>query len=125
MTRTMMGEYKRLLVWKKADLFAKKVYMSTDCFPKVEVYGIVSQLRRAALSVPTNIVEGYARKSESELAHFLNISYGSLAEVEYLLSFSADMNFLSRDEYRVLEMLRKEVGALLWSFKNKVDQSVR
>jgi len=114
--RSIAGEYKRLRVWKKSDELAKKIYQETETFPQKETYGIISQLRRAALSVPTNIVEGYARKGDKELFHFLNISYGSLAEVEYLLSFSADLNFISAHSYSEVEALRKEVGALLWSF---------
>lgn len=119
--RSMVGEYKRLIVWKKSDELAKKIYQETQNFPRSELYGIVSQLRRAALSIPTNIVEGYARKGDKELSHFLNIAYGSLAEVEYLLGFSADLNFISQEDYGKLESLRKETGALLWGFMNRVN----
>ena len=63
-----------LEIWKKADEMALLVYQYTKTFPKEEIYGITSQLRRAALSIPTNIVEGYSRKGEKELQHFINIS---------------------------------------------------
>lgn len=80
--------YKELKVWQKADELAIEVYKATKRFPRDEIYGITSQLRRAALSVPTNIVEGYARKGDKELARFVNIAIGSMAETEYLLDFS-------------------------------------
>ncbi len=70
--------WKRLDVWKLADELAYKTYLITRKFPKEELYGPTSQLRRSALSVPTNIVEGYSRKGDKELAHFVNISLGSM-----------------------------------------------
>ena len=76
-----------MTVWHKADNLAYKVYTATNVFPKEEIYGITSQLRRAALSVPTNIVEGYGRQGKNELRQFANIALGSLAETRYLLDF--------------------------------------
>jgi len=112
--------YKDLKVWQKADEFALAVYRITRHFPKDEMYGLTSQLRRAALSVPTNIVEGYARKGDKELSRVINIAVGSLAEVEYLLSFSKRLEYLSEDAYEEAETLRNEVGRLLWSFYKKL-----
>jgi four helix bundle protein len=66
--------YKKLIVWHKADDLAHEVYKATKDFPKEEMYGITSQLRRAVLSVPTNIVEGYGRQGTNELKHFVNIA---------------------------------------------------
>ncbi len=80
--------YRKLLVWQKADEFAYQVYIVTKTFPKNEIYGVTSQLRRAALSVPMNIVEGYGRQGRNELKYFANIALGSLAEAEYLIDFS-------------------------------------
>lgn len=115
------GNYRNLIMWQKADRLAKKVYRVTYNFPKTETYGIASQLRRAALSVPTNIVEGYARRSDKELRNFLNIAYGSLVEVEYLLGFSKDLNFLTSDFYDEIKALHIETGALIWSFMKKIN----
>ena len=84
--------------------------------------GFQSQLRRAALSIPTNLVEGYARKGDKELARFVNISVGSLAEVEYLLSFANRLGYLKEDSYRKIEKLRSDVGSLSWSLYKKVSQ---
>jgi len=117
-----MGEagYKRLIVWEKADQLAKEIYIRTRCFPKEELYGLTSQLRRAGLSVPTNIVEGCARKSRKELQQFLNIALGSLVETEYLLKFVFDMKFFEQNDYDQLEKLRQEVGNLRWRFNQSI-----
>jgi four helix bundle protein len=114
--------YKELTVWQKSDELAIEVYKITKNFPKDEIYGLTSQLRRAAISVPTNIVEGYARKGDKELARFVNISIGSLTEVEYLLEFSRKLKYVTDEDYSRIEVLRSEVGKLLWSFYKKVVQ---
>ena len=112
--------YKDLKVWQKADELALEIYKITKAFPKDELYGLTSQIRRAALSVPTNIVEGYARKGDKELARFINIAIGSLAETEYLLDFSRRLGYLKDEHYRRISTLREEVGKLLWNFYKKV-----
>jgi four helix bundle protein len=108
--------YKKLIVWQKADELAFQIYLETKNFPKDETYGITSQLRRAAISIPVNIVEGTGRQSKNELKHFINIALGSLAETEYLLEFCFRLKYLSKENYSQLEALRKEVGGLLWNF---------
>jgi len=108
--------YKKLIVWQKADELAYQVYIKTKAFPKEEIYGITSQLRRAALSIPTNIVEGYGRQGRNELRQFVNIALGSLAETEYLLDFSLRLKYLKQQQHEGLQNLRQEVGNLLWKF---------
>ncbi len=108
--------YKKLIVWQKADELALQVYLETKSFPKDEIYGITSQLRRAAISVPTNIVEGTGRQGKNELKHFVNIALGSLVETEYLLEFCFRLKYFSEEIYSKLENLRKDVGGLLWNF---------
>lgn len=93
----------------------------TKSFPKEEIYGLTSQLRRAALSVPTNVVEGYARKGDKELGQFVSIASGSFAETEYLLEFSFKLDYLKKVEYEQIQALRSEVGKLLWNFAKKVN----
>jgi len=112
--------YKKLVVWQKADELALAVYQMTRHFPKEEMYGVTSQLRRAAVSVPTNIVEGYARNGDKELAHFLSIAIASLTETEYLIQFSVKLGYLSTDDADRLETLRAETGKKLWQFYQKV-----
>lgn len=108
--------YRKLIVWQKADDLAYQVYLETKKFPKDEIYGITSQLRRAAISIPTNIVEGTGRQSKNELKQFVNIALGSLAETEYLLEFCCRLGYLNDSDYKKLEKIRKEVGCLLWNF---------
>jgi len=108
--------YKRLRVWHVADQLAHEVYTTTKVFPRSEQFGLTTQLRRAALSVPTNLVEGQARKGRREFKQFVAIALGSLAEVEYLLEFSLVEGFLSDGVYQSVESTRKEVGRLLWGF---------
>lgn len=112
-----MQNYKKLLVWQKADALAFDVYRVTEGFPRGELFGIVSQLRRAALSVPVNIVEGYGRKSKAELSRFIDISLGSLAETEYLLEFSERLGYMGPEDLARLQSVASEVSRLLWRFK--------
>ncbi|MCF7887487.1 MAG: four helix bundle protein [Candidatus Omnitrophica bacterium] len=111
-----MGQagYKNLIAWQKADKLAYSVYIETSEFPKDEIYGITSQLRRSTLSVPTNLVEGTGRQGKKELKRFLNIALGSLAETEYLIDFCLKLNYFSQKQYEKLQNLRQEVGNLLW-----------
>lgn len=108
--------YRKLTVWEKADELAYQVYLVTRDFPKEEIYGLTAQLRRAALSVPTNIVEGYGRQGRKELRQYVNIALGSLAETRYLLYFSSRLHYLQSKQYGVLNDLAEQVGKLLWKF---------
>ena len=110
-----MAKYRDLIVFQKADELALKIYKLTANFPKSETFGLTSQLRRAALSIPTNIVEGYGRKSKKELSQFINISLGSLAETEYLLGFAKRLGYC-KDEIADIEILIDDTGKLLWGF---------
>jgi four helix bundle protein len=95
-----MGEagYKKLIVWQKGDELTYQIYMETKKFTREEMYGVTSQLRRAALSIPTNLVEGTGRQGKKELKQFANIALGSVAEAEYLLDFSLRLGyFFPRD----------------------------
>lgn len=106
--------YKALIAWQKADLLAHKIYDVTEAFPKSEMFGLTSQLRRAALSVPANIIEGYARNSHNEFHRFLSISLGSLSEVGYFLEFSYKRKFIKQSDFEALVLLRDECGRLIW-----------
>lgn len=113
--------YKKLIVWQAADELAKAVYKVTSKFPKYELYGITSQLRRASLSVPLNIVEGHSRNNKNEFRQFLRIALGSLTETEYLLEFAKEQGYLNEAEYESLIKLRGRVGSLLWKlFKSQI-----
>jgi four helix bundle protein len=106
--------YKRLIAWQKADELARLIYKTTLTFPKEELFGITSQLRRAVLSVPLNVVEGYGRNNKKEFHRFLPIALGSLAETSYLLEFALQMDFIKEKEFNDYYSLKEEVGHLVW-----------
>ena len=105
--------YRKLIVWQRAHGFVLDIYKVTANFPKEEMFGLTSQLRRAAVSVAANIVEGQAQNTNSQYLQFLNHSTGSLAEVEYYLELSRDLKYISPDLYEQLEDQRREIGFLL------------
>lgn len=114
--------YHKLDVWKLSHDLALAVYKATEKFPSHEKFELTSQLRRAALSVPTNIVEGQARRSRTEFLRFLDIAKASLVETEYLLEFSKDVGYLSEESYLVLDHQRGEVGFVLHRFINSLTK---
>lgn len=103
------------LIVIKADVFAHKVYAVTRKFPREELYGITSQLRRAALSIVLNLIEGYARNKGKEYIRFIEIAYGSLKESKYLTHFSYKEHLMTEGEYRDLLNLAEEIGKLIWN----------
>lgn len=108
--------YHRLLVWQKAHVLVVSIYRATEDFPRAELFGLTSQMRRAACSVPANIVEGQVRGSDKEFIRFLSIANGSLTELEYYLELARDLSLLTPDKYGELEAIRSQVGALLHGF---------
>jgi len=117
--------WKKLEVWELADNLAFKIYKVSKNFPKEEIYGITSQIRRAALSIPTNIVEGYSRKGDKELSHFINISLASLAETKYLIYFSHRLEYLSDNEYDNIKKGYEKLGKKLWRFYESVRGNLK
>lgn len=116
-----MSNYRNLIAWQKAHDLALKVYKITNDFPPRENFGLTSQIRRAVLSVPTNIVEGYGRRTKNELSRFIDIARGSLAETEYLLAFSNETGYIKKpDDLEHILSLIKEVEKLLWGFQKKL-----
>lgn len=110
----MEAAYKKLLVWQVADELVNLIYDLSVAFPKGELYGLTSQLRRAALSVVANIIEGHARNSHNEFRHFLSIALGSLSEVEYYLEFALRRGYLTKEEFEKVAAVRNRCGQLLW-----------
>jgi four helix bundle protein len=108
--------FRKLLVWQRAHQLVQLIYKLSTPFPKSELFGLISQIRRAAVSVPANIAEGYAAGGKGQFARFLNIAQGSLAEVEYYLILSTDLNYITSTQYQEAETLRGEVGFLLYRF---------
>ncbi|MFD1551417.1 diversity-generating retroelement protein bAvd family protein [Putridiphycobacter roseus] len=117
-----MRDFRKKEVWKKGHFFAIEIYKITQNFPKSERFGITSQIRRASLSIPTNIVEGCTRFSKKEFANFINIAAGSAAEVEYLLEFSKEIDLRTLEQYTkpsssIIE-IRKMLNSLYRIIKN-------
>lgn len=113
--------FHKLIVWQRAHEFVKEIYQITARFPREEQYGLTAQLRRAAVSVAANIVEGQAKSTGPEFVRFLTISKGSLAECEYYLELVLDLDIIASDEFDRLERLRQEVAFLL----HQLIQSLR
>ena len=101
-----MKTHHELTVWKKSIDFVTTVYKITEEYPKTEIYGLTNQVRRAVVSVPSNIAEGAARTSKKEFSHFLSISLGSISEVESQLIVSRNLNYITNEQ---LENLLSEL----------------
>jgi four helix bundle protein len=109
----MMSNFKELLVWQKSIDFVTEIYKSTDCFPKDEMFGLKSQMRRAAVSIPSNIAEGNSRRGNADYIQFLKISRGSCAEVETQLIISRNLKFLNDEVYFKLNQDIIEISRML------------
>ena len=117
--------FRNLLVWKEAHEFVLALYKVTTLFPKNEQFALIDQIRRAAVSVPANIAEGYARSSQKEFLQFLAISYGSLSEIEYYLELSRDLEIISSGKYIELDEKRHHVGILLYGLMESVRRKLK
>ncbi len=102
------------------DRFVNRVYDYSKNFPREEIFGLTSQLRRAALSIILNYIEGYARRRKAVLKNFLEISYGSLKESKYLIYFAHGRGFLNKEQYKELLDLSEQIGAMLWGIISKL-----
>lgn len=109
----MSHSYKDLIVWRKAKELAVEVYRITDQFPRSEIYGLTSQMRRASVSVVSNIAEGQGRLTKGEFRQFLGQSRGSLLEMETQLAIVADLHYVGPDKFSGLDSRTLEVGRLL------------
>ncbi len=119
-----MEDFKDLKVWVKAHELTLAVYRSTRAFPKEEMYGLTSQLRRSAASVGANIAEGCGRRSDAEMKRFCQIARGSASEVEYHLLLAKDLRFLAADEFTNLEGKVHEVQRMLASLVQRLQPPV-
>lgn len=106
----------------KIDAYVHLVYTLTRSFPREELYGVVSQLRRASLSVALNYIEGYARIRVLVHKNFLEIAYGSLKESAYLLDFSLIEKYVSTEDHRRASLLANDIGAMLWGMIKKLSR---
>ncbi len=109
-----MHNHKELKVWKRAVDLATTVYAITQEFPKVEQYGLTQQIRRAVVSVSSNIAEGAGRKTDKEFSYFLNIAYGSLYELETQLIISSNLGFVLTDKIKPIEIEITELQKMIF-----------
>mgnify|MGYP001588828889 CR=1 FL=1 len=115
-----MRNFKELKVWQKSHNLALSIYKATAIFPKEEVYGMTSQIRRACSSISANIAEGCGRGSEAEFAQFLQIAMGSASELESHLLLAHDLGFLKPDKYKQMESETTEIKRMLTVFIKKL-----
>lgn len=114
-----MIPYKELIVWQKAILLVKEIYFLTTNFPRSEIYSLTNQMRRCAISIPSNIAEGSGRKSAKEYQQFLSISYGSALELETQIILAKELEFVSVVSCKPAELLLSEVLRMLNTMTNK------
>ena len=113
--------YRDLIVWQKSVEMVIAVYRATKKFPSSEQFAITSQVKRAAVSVPANIAEGYGRNTQKEYAHFLRIAQGSLSELETLLTIAQKISYCSAQEYSTLEKHASEVARMLYALRKSIS----
>lgn len=112
--------HRKLDVWKKSLLFAKSVYVVTSRYPSAEIYGLVSQMRRATISVPSNLAEGAARKGKKEFLQFINIAQGSLSELDTQIELSMMLNYISKEEYDELMEALRTISKMLFGLSKSL-----
>lgn len=118
--------FQDLFVWQKAHQLTLKIYSATKSFPKEEVYGLTSQMRRAIVSVSANIAEGYKKRGKLDKARFLNISEGSLNEIKYYLILSKDLKYINTEtEYNELNNLVDEISKLLSAYIRAIHNNLK
>ena len=115
-----MKDYRKLVVWEKAHKLTLFIYNITRAFPKEEQYGLVSQIRRAAASTPTNIAEGCGKNTQPDFARYLQNAFGSMQEVQYLSFLSFELKYLDQENYIILENSISEVKAMLIGLIHRV-----
>ncbi len=114
--KTFEQPYHTLIVWKESHRFVLDVYVATEKFPKHELFGATSQLRRAAMSIELNIVEGHGKRTKPDHLRFLDIAKGSLRECAAIIELSRDLGYLEQEAYERLEQQRRKTGYLLHQF---------
>ena len=118
-----MNNFKKLIVWQKAREFVKDIYILTKKFPKEEQFGLTSQIRRAVVSIVSNIAEGSGRGTDNDFAHFLDLAQGSAYEVETQIILSLDLNYILVEEFTIvndkIQEIQKMINKLTSSLRNK------
>ncbi|MBU2504267.1 MAG: four helix bundle protein [Candidatus Omnitrophica bacterium] len=116
-----MKTYRDLLVWQKSMNLVTAVYQITKILPKDEKYGLISQIRRCAVSIPSNIAEGYGRKSKDDYLRFLQIAISSLYELQTQIEITFNLKYLSQDKFKEIHELSREIERMLSSLCRKIN----
>jgi four helix bundle protein len=115
-----MKTYRDLIVWQKSVHFVTVIYKITKTFPKDEVFGLISQMRRCSVSIPSNIAEGYGRRAKKDYLRFLQIAMGSVYELQTQLEISQNLKYLTSNQLEEIYELSREIERMLSSLINKV-----
>lgn len=115
-----MQDFRNLKVWEKSHKLVLAIYAATREFPKTEQYGLTSQTRRSASSIPSNIAEGVGRGSDADLARFLQIAFGSASELEYQLLLASELDYLDKNTYQQLDDELTQIKRMLSVFMQKL-----
>jgi four helix bundle protein len=116
--------HRRLDVWKKAIDFTKEIYQTTRDFPKEELYGLTSQMRLAAVSIPSNLAEGAARKGSKEFRQFLNIAQGSISELDSQIELAHILSYINKNTYDVLIENLNTISKMLYGLSRSLKQKI-
>ena len=119
--RHKVNTYRDLIVWQKAMQFVTLIYTITKKFPKEEAYGLISQIRRSSVSIPSNIAEGYGRRSSNDYIRFLQISIGSLYELQTQLEICLNLKYVSQLMFNDINEKSREIERMLSSLINKLN----
>ncbi|MDR0874065.1 MAG: four helix bundle protein [Prevotellaceae bacterium] len=115
-----MHNFKELIVWQKARTIVKDIYILTKKYPKEELFGLTQQIRRAVVSIPSNIAEGAGRGTNADFARFLDIANGSACEVETQLYLSLDLEYITQTEFDEINNKLQNIEKLIFNFKKKL-----
>lgn len=118
-----MKDFRTLNVWQKSHTLTVSIYLKTKDFPKEELYGIISQLRRASSSIPTNIAEGCGRGSDKDFAKFVQIAIGSASESEYLILLSKELGYINNEDFNDLNEKICEIKRMLTSLNKNLRKT--
>jgi four helix bundle protein len=116
-----MHNFKKLNVWTKSIALVKEIYLITNKFPKTEQYGLSSQMKRAAVSIPANIAEGSAKSSDKDFSRFLEFSLGSICELETLIIIAKELNYINEETHHSIDKQVQEVQLMIKGFISKLQ----
>ena len=116
-----MKNYRDLIVWQKSMKFVTDIYVVSSQFPSTELYGLISQIRRCAVSIPSNIAEGYGRNSRKDYSRFISFAIGSLYECQTQIQIALNLNYIKQADFDELFEKTRELERMLSSLRNKLD----